>query len=76
MVNDSSVRNPAGRLRESPKDSEGLTVDVYDDHVVIKERDFSRHVWLQQYDIKTPKEQQLTVPPIVSLMQKQGAKLF
>ena len=76
MVNDSSVRNPAGRLRESPKDSEGLTVDVYDDHVVIKERDFSRHVWLQQYYIKTPKGQQLTIPPIVSLMQKQGAKLF
>ncbi|WHY85445.1 metallophosphoesterase [Neobacillus novalis] len=46
--------------------SQGLLVNVYDDKVEIKAREFSNHTWVNQYTVKLPFEKTIddTEPPV------------
>lgn len=72
MVNVSSVRNPITPFGEKLANSEGLCVEVYENHVEIKERDFSHHVWIEQFIVKPPVAQNSQVPLGMFLLPKQG----
>jgi Icc protein len=53
--NDSCVRNPWNPVTNSlVGDSEGLYVQVYNDKVVVKGRDFTNKQWINQYTVQVP----------------------
>ncbi|MFD0767592.1 fibronectin type III domain-containing protein [Bacillus sp. CGMCC 1.60114] len=57
MVNTSAIAYTVYEGGYGPdKSSQGLLVNVYDDKVEIKAREFSNHTWVNSYTIKVPYE--------------------
>lgn len=60
MINSSSVyqlwteNNAGGETMVDPKESEGLYVEVFEDHVSIKGRDFYRNRWIPEAQFSVP----------------------
>ncbi len=54
VLNDSSVRNPVHAYHIPVSDSEGLYVQVYENKVIVKGRDFTHKVWINQLVIPLP----------------------